>query len=69
MQKFNASKNNHSLYRHNYLLQIQEENRTVHQRGLLGEEELLVQRHPALSKTLKGRKKSMLLDSILTIKS
>lgn len=36
-----------------YLLQIQEENRTAHQRGLLGEEELLVQKHPVLSKILK----------------
>ena len=46
------------LREHNYLLQIQEENRTAHQRGLLGEEELLVQKHPVLSKILKGKKQT-----------
>lgn len=47
---------NISLSKHNYLLQTQEENRTAHQRGLLGEEELLVLKHPVLSKILKEKK-------------
>lgn len=47
---------NISLSKHNYLLQTQEENRTAHQRGLLGEEELLVLKHPVLSEILKEKK-------------
>lgn len=54
MQKFNANKKNLHKCKHNYLLQIQEENRTAHQTGLLGEGELLVRKHPALSKILTG---------------
>lgn len=48
---------NLSLSKCNYLLQTQEENRTARQRGLLGVEELLVLKHPVLSKILKEKKK------------
>lgn len=62
---FNVNMKNHLLRKHNYLLQIQEESRTAHQKGLLGEEELLVQKHPVLSKILKGSKtKKQILNAI-----
>lgn len=64
-----VSKRSSLLCEHNYLLRIQEENRTAHRRGLLGEEELLVPKHLVLSKILKGKqqkpKSSMFSQSTL----